>query len=121
MDRSKRVAQCFLNSSEDYFNKKRILEDKVVRKERYPGNQSQGWQYKDVRDITKMDLDSILIASLNNIDEELYFILPEAALNAALGFTIGSLFNGCYQNKIDAKTYDMLLKVLTLKAQERFL
>ena len=121
MDRSKRVAQCFLNSTEDYFSKKRILEDKVVREERYPGSQSQGWQYKDVRDITKMDLDAILIASLNNIDEELYFILPEAALNAALGFTVGSLFDGCYQNKIDAKTYDMLLKVLTLKAQERFL
>lgn len=121
MDRSKRVAQSYLNSSEGYFNKKRILEERVIRKERYSEAQSLGWSYKDVRDINKDDLDQILIASLNNIDSELYSILPEAALNASLGFTISTFLNGVYQNKIDANTYDILLKVLKLKVKERFL
>jgi hypothetical protein len=104
MDRSKKVAQSFLNSSEGYFAKKRILEERVIRKERYPESQTKGWEYKDIRDINKTDLDKILIASLNNIDNELYHILPEAALNASLGFTIGSLFDGAYQSNIDANT-----------------
>lgn len=118
MNRSKRVAEAFLNSSENYFHKKRILQERVKVK---PPQEKDGWDYLDIRDITKFDLDKILACALNCIDEELYNIIPDTALNAALGFAIHTLDNGKYQSKIDAKTYDMLLKVLSLKFKERCL
>jgi hypothetical protein len=118
MDKSKRVVEAFLNSGENYFHKKRILQERVKVK---PPQEKDGWDYLDIRDITKFDLDNIIACALNCVDEELYTIIPETALNAALGFSIQTLGNGKYQNKIDSKTYDMLLKVLSLKYQERCL
>lgn len=122
MDRSKRVVKAFLNSAEGYFHKRRVLQDQVKQPRNLYGPMSdrpERWDYKDVRDITKFDLDRILIFALNKLDWELYNIIPSTALHAALQCAIHSLDYGQFQSKIDAKTYIMLLKVLALRAKER--
>ncbi|MDB4330301.1 hypothetical protein N9948_01120 [bacterium] len=122
MDKSKRVVQAFLNSAEGYFHKKRVLQDQVKQPRDLYGPMSdrpERWNYKDIRNITKIDLDRILVFALNKLDWELYQIIPSTALNAALQCSIHCLEYGQFQKKIDAKTYIMLLKILALKAKER--
>jgi hypothetical protein len=112
MSRSKRVVAAFLNSAEDYFHDKTIIEDgSKLCKPCEP-------DYKEVRDLTKWDYELIVSYALSLLDEKLYAIIPSAALNAALQMSIHSLNNGQFQSKIDAKTYETLLNVLTLKNQQ---
>ena len=131
MDRSKRVVLAFMNSAEGYFNKKRIIEDHSKQQNCLSNPPSKDhpedkveyhhnkWNYKDIRDIAKVDLDAILSYAVSILDQELYKILPEAALAAALQMSIQSLGDGKFQNKIDAPTYDVLLKILILKSKEK--
>lgn len=116
MDRSKRVVQAFLNSAEGYFSKKRVIEDNSKSSECIPCSEEPGFNQ---RDITKIDLNNILAFAINLVDWDLHQIMPDTALNASLQTSIHSLENGKFQNKIDAKTYDTLFKILALKAKER--
>jgi hypothetical protein len=121
MDRPKRIVEAFLNSSEGYFHNKRIIEDNL--KKENSGLPSDGKHnkvdYTDIRDISKLDLDCILMYALNIIEKGLYKIMPSTALHAALQISIHTLNNGQYQSKVDATSYDTLYKILTLKAMER--
>ena len=122
MDRSKRVVKAYLNSDEGYFHTKRVLEDQVKQPRDLYGPMNarpERWDYTDIRDITKFDLDLILNKSLNDIDWELYKIIPSTALNAALQASIHTMFRGRYQSKIDSRIYLTLLKVLALKAKDK--
>jgi hypothetical protein len=122
MDRPKRVVQAFLNSAEGYFHKRRVIHDQVKQdRDLYGpmGDRPERWDYKDIRDITKFDLDLILKRALADLDWELYHIIPTTALNASLQGAIHHMFLGKYDGKIDARTYVMLLKVLAIKAKER--
>ncbi len=112
MDRSKRVVQAFINSGERYFNKKTIIENNARECAPCGSEQSNDWNYKDIRDITKYDLNSILAYAKTLVDKDLLKILPDTALNAALQISIQTLNNGQFQNKIDAVTYDTLMQVL---------
>jgi len=75
------------------------------------------WDYKDIRDITKIDLDNILAYASNKIDKELLKIIPSTALNAALQCAIHSYDNGRFQSKMDSNAYNALYKILSLKFQ----
>ena len=66
MDRSKRVVTAYLNSAENYFHTKRVLEDQVKQPRDLYGPENarpERWDYTDVRDIVKFDLDIILDAN----------------------------------------------------------
>jgi len=122
MDRPKRIVQAFLNSAEGYFHKRRIIQDQVKQPRDLYGPENarpERWNYTDIRNITKEDLDIILEYSLTNLDQELYQAVPSVALNTSLQSSIHDLFRGKYQSKIDARTYVSLLKILALKAKDR--
>ena len=115
MDRTKRIVQGFLNSAEGYFHTKRIVEDQVKQPRDLYGpmsNRPERWDYTDIRDITKDDLKSIVMNTLQNIDHDLFKVKPSTALNAALQYTIHVLDNGRFQSKIDAPTYQFLMNIL---------
>ena len=122
MDRSKRVVLSFLNSAEGYFHNKTIIEDGVKQPRNLYGPMSdrpEKWDYTDIRDITKIDLDNILAYALNQVDKELYQQIPSTALNAALQCAIHCFDNGRFQSKIDSNAYNALYKILSLKVEGR--
>jgi len=122
MDLSKKVVLSFLNSAEGYFHNKTIIEDsfKQPRDLYGPENaQPEKGEYTDIRDITKQDLDIIVDYSANNIDLDLYVIIPSTALNASLQSAIHTLFRGKYQSKIDSNAYEALYRILSLKVKGR--
>lgn len=122
MDISKRIVLSFLNSAEGYFHNKTIIEDSFKQPRNLYGPMSdrpEGWDYTDVRDINKIDLDNILACALNKIDIELYRIIPSTALNAALQSAIHCHDNSRFQSKIDSNAYEALYKILSLKVQGR--
>ena len=101
---------------------KTIIEDSFKQPRNLYGpmsNRPEKWDYKDIRDITKIDLDNILAFALNKLDKELYKIIPSTALNAALQTAIHSFDNGRFQSKIDSNAYNALYKILSLKVQGR--
>ncbi len=120
MDISKRVVQSFLNSAEGYFHNKTIIEDSFKQPRNLYGPKSdrpEKWDYTDVRDINKIDLDNILAYALNKLDKELYIIIPSTALNAALQCAIHCYDNSRFQSKMDSNAYNALYKILSLKVQ----
>lgn len=120
MDISKRVVLSFLNSAEGYFHNKTIIEDSFKQPRNLYGPMSdrpEGWDYTDVRDITKIDLDNILAYASNQLDKELFKIIPSTALNAALQSAIHCYDNGRFQSKLDSNAYEALYKILSLKIQ----
>ena len=120
MDKAKKVVKAFLNSAEGYFHTRRVIEDQVKQPRDIYGPQSdrsEKWDYKDIRDMVKQDYDKIIQFSFNNIDWELYSIIPSTALNASLGYAIHSCCYGEYAGKIDSRTYSILLKILALRAK----
>jgi len=122
MDKSKRIVLSFLNSAEGYFHNKTIIEDSFKQPRNLYGPASdrpERWDYTDIRDITKIDLDNILAYALNKIDKELFQIIPDTALNAALQCSIHCYDNGRFQSKIDSNAYEALYKILLLKVQGR--
>jgi len=120
MDISKRVVLSFLNSAEGYFHNKTIIEDSFKQPRNLYGPMSdrpEKWDYTDIRDINKVDLDNILAYALNNIDKELLKIIPSSALNAALQGAIHNYDNSRFQSKMDSNAYNALYKILSLKVQ----
>ena len=112
MDLSKKVVEKFLNSGEGYFHYKRVLEDGKAK--RYLDNITTN-PYKYVRNLTKLDIISIIMEARNNLDMDLYNQIPSTALHAALDLAIWSYKNGEYQSKIDSNIYNFLYKVLSGK------
>lgn len=120
MSISKRVVLSFLNSAEGYFHNKTVIEDSFKQPRNLYGPMSdrpEGWDYTDVRDITKEDLKNIVELSAGILDVPLYKIIPSSALNAALQTVIHTLGNGRFQSKIDSNTYNFLYKILSDKVQ----
>jgi len=122
MDKGKRVVLSFLNSAEGYFHTKRILEDQVKQPRGLYGPMSdrpERWDYTDIRDISKKDLDNILSYAVNSLDKELFNVIPSTALNAALQYAAHTFDRGRFQSKIDAPTYKFLLGILKNKMTDR--
>ena len=120
MDISKRVVLSFLNSAEGYFHNKTIIEDSFKQPRNLYGPDSyrpERWDYTDIRDINKMDLDNIVSFALSKLDKELYKIIPSTALNAALQCAIHCYDNSRFQSKIDSNIYEALYKILSMKVQ----
>ena len=118
MDKSKRVVLSFLNSAEGYFHNKTIVEDSFKQPRDLYGPSSdrpEKWDYTDIRDINKIDLDNILAYASNELDRELFKIIPSTALNAALQCAIHCYDNSRFQSKIDSNAYNALYKILSLK------
>lgn len=118
MSQAKKVVFSFLNSAEGYFHTRRILQNQVKQPRDLYGpmsNRPERWNYTDIRDINKYDLDLIINTALNNVDRELFAKIPKVALNAALQYTIHTLDYGKYQSKIDANAYNFLLNILKMK------
>lgn len=120
MDISKKVVLSFLNSAEGYFHNKTVVEDSFKQPRNLYGPMSdrpEKWNYTDIRDITKVDLEAIVLFALSILDKELYNIIPSTALNAALQTSIHIFGNGKYQSKIDSNTYEALYKILSIKVK----
>ncbi len=118
MDISKKVVLSFLNSAEGYFHNKTIVEDSFKQPRNLYGPMSdrpEKWNYTDIRDITKVDLEAIVLFASSILDKELYNIIPSTALNAALQTAIHVFGNGKFQSKIDSNTYEALYKILSIK------
>ena len=115
MDKAKKLVDSFLNTAEGYFHIKTIIEDGVKQNRDIFGPMSdrpERWAYKDVRDITKDDLNLIIKEAKKAVDTELFKAIPSVALNAALQMTIHTLHNGSFQSKIDSNKYRILYSVL---------
>jgi len=120
MDLSKKVVLSFLNSAEGYFHNKTILEDSFKQPRDLYGpmsDRSERWDYTDIRDITKLDLDSIINYALKQLDKKLFLIIPSTALNAALQSSIHCCDSHKFQSKIDSKAYDALYQILFQKVK----
>jgi len=73
--------------------------------------------FKDIRDLTLDDYRLIMATALDMVDpvEVSYWFTPDPGLRAALERAIWSLDDGQYFHKIDAPTFDILLKELTAR------
>ena len=122
MDRAKKVVFDFLNSAEGYFHMYAVVEKMFKQPRDLYGPMSdrpEKWDYTDIRDLTREDFKNIIDESLKSLDKELYKKVESVALNAALQNTIHSYELGKFQSKIDARTYNYLLKILELKASDK--
>jgi len=120
MDISKKVVLSFLNSAEGYFHNKTIVEDSCKQPRNLYGPMSdrpEEGNYIDIRDISKLDLENIILFSLKILDKELYRIIPSTALNAALQTSIHTLGNGKFQSKIDSNAYEALYSILSKRVK----
>jgi hypothetical protein len=116
MDRSKKVVTAYLNSAEKLFHNKTVIEDGAKKQVCNPCGPAK---YTEVRDITVQDLDLIISSACCLIDPMLLQILPSTAINAALQTAIHTVNASQFQGKIDALTYDTLIKILTDKVQKK--
>ena len=118
MDRVKKIVMAFLNSAEGYFHTHTILQN-AVKQPRYvfgpKSDRPEKWDYTDIRDIKANDLDNLIKCASENLDKELYAVIPSVALNAALQGAIHSFDNGRFQSKMDSNKYKFLYEVLATK------
>jgi len=115
MNKAKKVVLAFMNSAERYFHTKRIIEEQVKQPRGVFGPMSdrpERWDYTDIRDITKCDLDNILRFAITQLDQDLYNAIPSVALNAALECAIHNFDKGRFQSKINSQTYIVLYNIL---------
>lgn len=106
-----KIIESFLNSSENYFHVNRIIEERV-KVPKVPCDRPEGWNYKDIRDINFSDFNKIVDDASANVDTDLFNILPDTALKAALDMSIHTLCDSDFQKKIDARSYNNLLEML---------
>ena len=114
----KRVILAFLNSAEKYFHTKTIIQEQVKQPRDVYGPMSdrpERWNYKDKRDITANDLESIAKTAVENLDKELYNIIPSTAIHASLGYTIHTYEKSAFQSKIDTTMYNFLYNLIETK------
>lgn len=104
-----------LNSAETYFHKDRILEEQVKQPRHVFGpmqDRPEKWDYTDIRDIKDEDLAHLIEETIKNLDKELFKIIPDTAIHAALDFAIGTYDFGRFKSKINAPTYKILCSLL---------
>ena len=106
-----KIVNAFLNSAEGYFHLKRVLQDQVKHPRGLYGpmnDRPERWDYTDIRNITSQDYNNIVNFAINNMEKQLYNIIPDVALRAALDFSIHTFDKGRFQKKIDVPTYNIL-------------
>lgn len=121
MDKAKKIVDAFLNTAEGYFHIKTIVQNGVKQPRGIFGpmlNRPERWNYTDIRDITKEDLNTIIKEASDSVDKNLFKIIPNVALHAALQLTIHTLENGKFQSKIDSNKYAALYNVLEKKFEK---
>ncbi len=118
MEKARKIVLAFLNSAEGYFHCKRILEDQVKQPRGQFGplsDRPERWDYTDIRDIKKEDYDNIVNKAVQFIDKDLYKVIPDVALRAALDFAIYTFDKFRFRSKINAPTYELLFNILKSK------
>lgn len=115
MSQASKVIKAFLNSAEGYFHTKRVLEDQVKQPRNVFGPNSdrpERWDYTDIKDITPFDLRGLVLFAAHIMDKELYNIIPEVALHAALQMSIQIYDRSRFQSKINSNLYNLLFNNL---------
>lgn len=110
-----RIVRAYINSAESYFNTKRVIDKRVEHPRGLYGpfsDRPERWDYTDIRDLTKQDFNTIVLAASQNVDWDLFNVIPSTSLKAALDYTIHTFDKGRYASKIDAPTYKCLLNLL---------